>query len=807
MFEQINKSGGNQQPALSFAEQRALVEAPKTPAVALSSQVTETRLALNSVQNTPKNTDASAAEAATAFLQLLDCDGRHNLVAIDPLRGGTEGRTFPPRSWDDIRQWVAARNGRKNIYFSPNEPLSGAPDGKLKKEHISNIRVAHVDIDPVDCTSTDVAVRREHLEKERARLKQLARDLNESELPPSIIIDSGGGIQALWFYKTKMQASNSALAEAQNKGLIEAFQGDAGTFNIDRLLRLPGTENLPNAAKIEKGRVQRRSVVMFNSANQYEISQLEQLYPSIAVNSGATDNEDIEALKAEIDMNVISQVASYADLSSELRDRFEILLECNAKLRILWETGVPQGETKRDASAARFRLAHHLKPKGFSIDEYGSLLWIWPHATSTGKQMLYEMEDFVVRREIARCWAKASAPLVPLDPMLWFDPIRDDQPDLKQPAEKQSTKLFELVSFSYAASQALKHSAKPLIKGLLDQGALSVLYGESNVGKTFVAMDLAFSIAAGLDWAGCRTTRLDVLYIAAEGSGGAYKRAEALKRRYGTDVAEKAGFHFLPSSINLLRTDADLQPLIATIRNHGSVKFVVVDTLSRALAGGDENASTDMGAFIKNIDKLRQATSAHIMLVHHSGKDRTRGARGHSLLRAATDTEIEIADNEIKVTKQRDLDGNFVRPFALERVVLDFDADGDPITSCTVRFVSQAEKPVGNPTAAETATIAVLRTLATRNPTANGFSAAQVAAASNEDQDEAAVSVNTARSRLRSMEKKRLVVKPRSGFWALNSDKMSGESVPTTFEKSSSNFLKTGEGWSKSGDIKNDIFQ
>jgi RecA-family ATPase len=72
------------------------------------------------------------------------------------------------------------------------------------------------------------------------------------------------------------------------------------------------------------------------------------------------------------------------------------------------------------------------------------------------------------------------------------------------------------------------------------------------------------------------------------------------------------------------------------------VVLVVIDTLARAMAGGNENASEDMGAFVRNVDRVRSATSAHTMIVHHSGKNKAAGARGHSSLRAATDTEIEI---------------------------------------------------------------------------------------------------------------------------------------------------------------------
>lgn len=251
---------------------------------------------------------------------------------------------------------------------------------------------------------------------------------------------------------------------------------------------------------------------------------------------------------------------------------------------------------------------------------------------------------------------------------------------------EQAAKRFDLTPFDLAASTALTSAAAPLIKGLLDQGAMTVLYGESNAGKTFVAMDVAYHIARGLEWAGRRVAAFPVLYVAAEGGQGARKRAAALAAKHGPC----ASFYFLMHPINLLRADADLKPLLATIAATGlSFGLVVIDTLSRAMAGGDENASTDMGAMVKHLDVLRKATGAHLMAVHHSGKDRAKGARGHSLLRAATDTEIEVADRVISVTKQRDLDGTFASGFDLEVHVLGVDSDGDPVTSCTVKLVDR----------------------------------------------------------------------------------------------------------------------
>ena len=99
------------------------------------------------------------------------------------------------------------------------------------------------------------------------------------------------------------------------------------------------------------------------------------------------------------------------------------------------------------------------------------------------------------------------------------------------------------------------------------------------------------------------------------------------------------------------------------------------------MGDGDENSGQDMGAFIRNVDTIRTATGAHICIVHHTGKDTARGARGHSSLRAATDTEIELTVSEsistAQVTKQRD--GKIPAPFSytLREVVLGTDSDGD----------------------------------------------------------------------------------------------------------------------------------
>jgi len=325
---------------------------------------------------------------------------------------------------------------------------------------------------------------------------------------------------------------------------------------------------------------------------------------------------------------------------------------------------------------------------------------------------------------------------------------------------------FDLVPFDEAAATALQASAAPLIKGLLDQGAMTVLYGESNAGKTFVAMDLAYHVARGLDWAGMKTTRLPVVYIAAEGGLGARKRAAALMKRYG-GVGD--WLQFLLRPVDLLRADADLKPLIAALGALGTDRrpgLIVVDTLSRAMAGGDENAPTDMGAMVRHLDVLRKATGAHVMVVHHSGKDRARGARGHSLLRAATDTEIEVADRQIAVTKQRDLDKSWSGGFDLEIVELGKDADGDPITSCVLKLASGRAVVFGVPTAKELEVVEALRAL--EGLAKDGAAGAELADISSYMAERhKGVTKEHVRFHLKSLLAKNLIAKVRRGRFTL----------------------------------------
>jgi hypothetical protein len=258
--------------------------------------------------------------------------------------------------------------------------------------------------------------------------------------------------------------------------------------------------------------------------------------------------------------------------------------------------------------------------------------------------------------------------------------------------ERPSRAGLFYVTFAEAAATALDYMPEPLIEGLLDQETLAVIYGPSGEGKTFVVLELAFHIATGRPFLGRETSQGLVVYVAAEGGRGIYKRARALMQHHGVPDCPMA---IVPCPIDLLKSQADIKALIALIREAEAefdqpVKLLVIDTLSRALAGGDENTSTDMGAFVRNLDKIRTTIKATMMPIHHTGKDLAKGARGWSGLRAATDTEIEVVDGVIKISKQRDMEQAADIKFELNKMSIG-QARGKDVTSAVIKVITGSD--------------------------------------------------------------------------------------------------------------------
>jgi hypothetical protein len=224
-----------------------------------------------------------------------------------------------------------------------------------------------------------------------------------------------------------------------------------------------------------------------------------------------------------------------------------------------------------------------------------------------------------------------------------------------------------------------------LIKGVLPRAELGVLFGASGSGKTFVALDLAFSVARGNAWRDRRTARGRVVIIAAEGAGGIGKRGEAYSRYHEFDL-RGIDLHVIPAAPNFLDND-DISEVMAEIGNIGPVDLVIIDTFAQVTPGANENTSEDIGRALANLKLLYGVTNAMNLVVAHAGKDLSKGVRGWSGLKAAADVQIEVlrhenGDREIIIEKMKDGEDGIRWGFKLEVVEVGIDYDGDIITSC-----------------------------------------------------------------------------------------------------------------------------
>lgn len=240
-----------------------------------------------------------------------------------------------------------------------------------------------------------------------------------------------------------------------------------------------------------------------------------------------------------------------------------------------------------------------------------------------------------------------------------------------------------------------------MIKGVLPRADLGVIFGASGSGKTFIALDLAMALARGVDWQGRRVTRAyRVLYIAAEGSGGLGNRIKAYCLHHGIDVGSLT-LSVLYAAPNFMDRD-DITEVTRAVSAAGGFDLIIVDTFAQVTPGANENAGEDMGLALANTRALRDASGAMPLLVHHAGKDATKGSRGWSGIKGAADVQLEVVrhddgSREVHLEKIKDGEDGLRWPFALEVVELGVDDDLDAITSCIVVEAKrpQADQPTG----------------------------------------------------------------------------------------------------------------
>jgi KaiC/GvpD/RAD55 family RecA-like ATPase len=246
-----------------------------------------------------------------------------------------------------------------------------------------------------------------------------------------------------------------------------------------------------------------------------------------------------------------------------------------------------------------------------------------------------------------------------------------------------------------AAEFAKRAPPRWIIKNVLPGTELVLIIGQSGAGKSFLALDIAISIALGEAFRGIyRTRQGHVGIIAAEGAGGFRNRLVAAAQQRNLSL-EALQIHVISDTPNLMQKE-DVKSIVASIRALGALDVLIVDTLAQVTPGANENAGEDMGRVLAHCKALHRATDATIVLVHHIGKDETRGARGWSGVHAAADAVIAVTRSEVErkatITKMKDGSDGIELPFKLELVQIGTDEDGDPIESCVVKHIETADR-------------------------------------------------------------------------------------------------------------------
>ena len=235
-----------------------------------------------------------------------------------------------------------------------------------------------------------------------------------------------------------------------------------------------------------------------------------------------------------------------------------------------------------------------------------------------------------------------------------------------------------------------------LVKNLLGDGEASAFYGAPGSGKSALIEDMGLHVAGGLPWHGRNVMRGVVCYIALERRQLVIRRAIAFRKKHGIDdlpFAIMGGvFDFRDQERTAVAVAEIVRQMEAELGE--KVVLIIIDTISRALAGGDENSSKDMGAIVGTTARLQEKTGAHISWVHHVPVDAGERLRGHGALLGALDTTINVEKlasglRTATVIKANDSEEGEKIAFTLESVTI-----GEETTAPVVIQAEEPSRPV-----------------------------------------------------------------------------------------------------------------
>ncbi|WP_027514875.1 AAA family ATPase [Bradyrhizobium sp. WSM1417] len=570
------------------------------------------------------------ARAAAAILRIRP-KGLVKLTAIDPIGSkdvmrGTKCFKLP-EDRDSLRRWIAARDGKENLYLEPNPPRAHA-DKRSKESDIAAVEYAYVDCDPKNGEDPAAA-------QERLRERLASGDVPE----PTFVYSSGGGVVALWRHAKPI--TDLEQARAINIGLARALGGQTEGFDscqsIDHLYRAPHTTNIPNEKKRAKGR---KTTV----AGGLEGDAARRYTPDELPKGQVAEVHDAPGLGDVPDV-ALDDLPISDTLKEIIRDgRSE---NCDA----------PDDDSN---SGWRMKAINLMAAAGITQEQIVGLFD--ERANGDLVDALHEKHGSraAVRKRIRDEYAKAQAYIAEGRKDDFADDLDllddDDAKTVVRLKPKKTTKANPYAGVSLAAILATK-PPKWTLEGIIPKGSFFEIFGREKAGKTFWALHLALCVATDNDCFGRAVAPGRVLYIIAEGNRRLFaNRVLAWIKGQAGNNAERAAelraaidqnFRMVPIPVYMNR-EKDAKALVEA--NPGRWSMMVIDTLFRNMEG-DPNGSQDMSRFVKGIDFVRTRLRATMLLLHHPGHSNTERSQGSSALAAAIDGRVRFFIGKDKKTR------------------------------------------------------------------------------------------------------------------------------------------------------------
>jgi hypothetical protein len=261
---------------------------------------------------------------------------------------------------------------------------------------------------------------------------------------------------------------------------------------------------------------------------------------------------------------------------------------------------------------------------------------------------------------------------------------KKEDKDLIQPITRRTYRIDELNNLP---------KAEWLIKDILLDGGIATIYGESGSTKSFLAIDLAMNLAIGSEWFGLDVIReVPVIYTALEGFGGVVKRIKGWCTR--NEITPNN--IFVDHDALLLGELGSVQSFINFYKSKEFNKgLVIIDTLNMAIPDIEENSAASMGGVISKAKLIAEKLDSTILIIHHTGKDETKGMRGSSSLKASMDTIIFVKKDsggscQWSLEKSKDSECGIGFNYQLKDIELEID--GDVEKTCTIDALGQVKE-------------------------------------------------------------------------------------------------------------------